>query len=219
MRRPALHIDRLPQYGTLLVALFVDVVIAPMIIASGADFAVARLIMGAVLAAAFLAVGTHGTSAAAFLVTLSALVFATLWTSAAAITVDLVLRIVFIGYVSGHILVRVLQRREVTLDTIAGAACVYMLLGLLWATGYLLLEHVRPGSFNIPDSWRVEDPMHMSPALVYFSFATLTTVGFGDVTPAGPAAGGLVVVEAVIGQLFLAITIARLVGLHIARQE
>lgn len=219
MQRPTLHIDRLPQYGTLLAALFIDVVVAPMILASGADFAVARVIMGAVLGAAFLAVGTHGTSATAFLVTLSALVFATLWTSRVAITVDLVLRIVFIGYVSGHILVRVLQRREVTLDTIAGAACVYMLLGLLWATAYLLLEHVRPGSFNIPAAWRAVDEAHLSPALVYFSFATLTTVGFGDVTPAGPAAGGLVVVEAVVGQLFIAITIARLVGLHLARRD
>lgn len=218
MQRRALRIDRLPQYGTLLVALIADILLTPIIIASGSGVVVARIFMTAVLASALLAVGTHGTSVIAFLIALGAMLFSALWTSPAAITVDLVLRLLFVGYVAGHILLQVLKREEVTLDTIAGAACVFMLLGLLWATSYLLLEHARPGSFNIPDSWRLPGG-ELAPALVYFSYATLTTVGYGDITAAGPAAGGMAVIEAVVGQLFLTVMIARLVGLHIARRD
>jgi hypothetical protein len=124
----------------------------------------------------------------------------------------------FVGYVIFLIGREILRRgEEVTLDTIAGAACVYLLLGLMWASGYILLEHQRPGSFVIPDEWRLPGNQ-LGPALVYFSYVTLTTVGYGDIRAAGPAAGGLAIAEAIVGQLFLAITIARLVGQHLSRR-
>ena len=81
----------------------------------------------------------------------------------------------------------------------------------------MLLEVLHPGSFDIPPSWRA-GPAGMVAALIYFSFITLTTVGYGDIHPSWPGAGGLVAAEAVVGQLYLAITIARLVGLHISRR-
>jgi len=218
MARRPIAIDRLPQYGTLLGAMLLDIVVTPMVAALGAGLLASRLMMVVVLVAAFFAVGTRRASVATFLVALGGLVVSSLWTSRTAITVELLLRMMFVGYVSAHVLIQVLQRREVTADTIAGAACVYMLLGLLWATAYLLLEHLHPGSFVIPPAWRLTGN-EIGPALTYFSYVTLTTVGYGDVTPAGPAAGGLAVVEAAVGQLFLAVTIARLVGLHIARRD
>jgi voltage-gated potassium channel len=210
-------INRLPHYTTLLVALFADVVLSPLVLSLGIAVVVARLIMAAVLVAALLAVGPSLGSVAAFATALIALVLSWFWTTPLAISIDLLLRMAFVGYVATNILLRVLRQEEVTVDTIAGAACVYVMLGLLWAIAYELVEHLVPGSFDIPDGWRVPHGQS-APALVYFSFVTLTTVGFGDVRAAGPAAGGLVMVEAIVGQLFIAITVARLVGLHIARR-
>ena len=99
-----------------------------------------------------------------------------------------------------------------------GAACAYTLLALVWANIYVLLEVLRPGSFNILPSWLMGAPHDPVAALAYFSSITLTTVGYGDITPAWPGAGGLAAAEAIVGQLYLAITIARLVGLHASRR-
>lgn len=93
-----------------------------------------------------------------------------------------------------------------------------MLLGVIWASAYMLLEHLRPGSFVIPNDWRLPGNQ-VGPALVYFSYVTLTTLGYGDIRAAGPAGAGMAVVEAIVGQLFLAITIARLVGQHLSKRS
>ena len=88
---------------------------------------------------------------------------------------------------------------------------------MVWCQLYLILEVLRPGSFNIPAHWSTVASGDPAPALLYFSFTTLTTVGYGDITPQWAGAAGLAAAEAVVGQLYLAITIARLVGLHISR--
>jgi ion channel len=72
--------------------------------------------------------------------------------------------------------------------------------------------------FQFPAVWRMGTAGDPTPALVYFSFVTLTTVGYGDITPQWPGAGGLAAAKAVVGQLYLAITIARLVGLHTSQR-
>ena len=139
--------------------------------------------------------------------------------SDAAITVEFALRMLFIAYVIVALTREILRQGDaVTLDTIAGAACVYMLMGVIWANAYMLLEHLRPGSFIIPDDWRLPGDQ-VGPALVFFSYVTLTTVGYGDIRTAGPAAAGMAVVEAIVGQLFLAVTIARLVGQHLSKRS
>ena len=89
----------------------------------------------------------------------------------------------------------------------------------MWGNLYLLLELIRPGSFQIPAAWRIGAIWDPAAALVYFSFITLTTVGYGDIVPMWPGAGGLAAAEAIVGQLYLAITIARLVGLHASRRS
>jgi hypothetical protein len=66
--------------------------------------------------------------------------------------------------------------------------------------------------------WRIGPTGDPQAALVYFSFVTLTTVGYGDITPQWPGAGGLAAAEALVGQLYLAITIARLVGMHTSKR-
>ena len=91
---------------------------------------------------------------------------------------------------------------------------------MIWAFGYGLVELHEPGSFDLPAI--VGEPAgadrHMA-SFVYFSFVTLTTLGYGDVTPVGSAARTLALLEALVGQLFLAILVARLVALQIAHGD
>jgi hypothetical protein len=102
-------------------------------------------------------------------------------------------------------------------NILCGAACIYLLAGILWGFAYTALEIVTPNSFIVsaPDMKHVD--LNDEPGwLVYFSFTTLTTVGFGDVLPAKAFARSLSVLEAVVGQIMLVVMMARLVGLHVA---
>ena len=104
-----------------------------------------------------------------------------------------------------------LHTKEVTTDTISGAACVYLLIGIIWSLAYGLLEHIYPGSFrfSVP-----KQTIHLTntSSFSYFSFVTLTTVGFGDITPVSKGAKLLVIMEAILGQLYIAIFLARIIG-------
>src|SRR5204863_7015600 len=99
-------------------------------------------------------------------------------------------------------------------DSIYGAFCGYLLVGLIFGHLYRCLEALSPGSFhgNADFMAHVQDERYTHFLLVYFSFVTLTTVGYGDITPASEATRGLAVVEAVIGQFYLAVLIGELIG-------
>jgi hypothetical protein len=98
----------------------------------------------------------------------------------------------------------------VTFARIQGAVAAYLLLGVIWANAYFLVELFHPGSFSGPVS--AESGAR---GWMYFSFVTLTTVGYGDVLPIQPVARSLAILEAVIGPLYLAILLARLVSLAV----
>jgi hypothetical protein len=172
-----------------------------------------------VMLAALWAAGAQRAGVLLFVPTIAAQLLAVYWGAAPLHVAALTLRVLFFGYATGLIMWRTLRSSDVTIDTIAGAACAYTLLAMVWGGLYLLLEFLRPGSFNIAAVWRMGPTGDPSAALVYFSFVTLTTVGYGDITPVWPGAGGLAVAEAVVGQLYLAITIARLVGLHTSQRS
>lgn len=111
--------------------------------------------------------------------------------------------------------------RPLTLDSVFGAACGYLFLGLAWAVLYSLVEDVRPGSFQVSPALAAEaDSAHRLPhVLTYYSFVTLTTVGCGDVTPVAPAARTFAWLEALTGQFYLAVIVAGLVSVLAAREE
>ena len=136
-----------------------------------------------------------------------------------ALLVSYLLSIVFLGLVIGFILRFLFTTDIVTGNIICAAICVYLLFGLLSALVFSSIEIVQPGSFGTPpgseDAIIRFEAEHSTDAL-YFSFVTLTTLGYGDITPQLPAAKMLVAFEAVFGQLFLAVLVARLVGMHIA---
>lgn len=219
MRAIPLKFDRLPRYVLLLVAMLSEIMVAPMLVSVWGGLFVARIVTGLMLTAALWAVGATRTNVLCFSFAAAALICASLSKDPSFVYIELALRALFVAYVAGAILWNVLQREQVTFDTIAGATCAYMLLGLVFAPIYLLIENSHPGSFDIPAAWRIGPGGDVGPAMVYFSYVTLTTVGFGDIKPNGPMAGGLVIVEAVVGPLYLAITVARLVGLHISRRD
>jgi hypothetical protein len=109
--------------------------------------------------------------------------------------------------------------RTLTFDSILGAVCGYLFLGLAWAVVYALIEGFRPGSFEISRKLVTggEPARPLPHVLTYFSFVTLTTVGYGDISPVSPATRTLAWMEAVTGQFYLAVIVAGLVSVLVAK--
>lgn len=133
---------------------------------------------------------------------------------------DLVRLITWLAFLSLVCLVLlrdlVVRSLEVNAELILGSINIYLLVGLAFAFLYGLMEFLQPGSFSgIESSDMTQEPM---PHFIYFSYVTLTTLGYGDITPFTPLAKTMSYTEAVAGQLYLAILVARLVGLYISRQ-
>ena len=106
-----------------------------------------------------------------------------------------------------------------TFDSILGAVCGYLFLGLGWAVLYALIEGFQPGSFEISPKL-VTGGEHARPlphVLTYFSFVTLTTVGYGDISPVSAATRTLSWMEAITGQFYLAVIVAGLVSVLAAK--
>lgn len=109
------------------------------------------------------------------------------------------------------VLTQVFRRGPVTRHRIEGAVAAYLLLGLAWASAYELVSLRHSGAFAAPAGATAG----AGPQWLYYSFVTLTTMGYGDITPVHPAARSLAVVEALVGQLYPAILLARLVSLEV----
>jgi hypothetical protein len=104
----------------------------------------------------------------------------------------------------------VFDREVLTTDRLWGAAAAYLMIGVLWGFLYTIVDRASPESFSIRGSVASLQLMD----LLYFSFSTLTTTGFGDIVPLTRPARTAAMLESIIGQLFLAILIARLVGVY-----
>jgi hypothetical protein len=126
-----------------------------------------------------------------------------------------IFEVLFFGYASFLILSFVLRTPRVTRELIYAALLVYVFLGLIWTGVYSALELLQPNSFSLPES--LSGPV--SHSFAYFSFTTLTTLGYGDITPLSGPARSFATMEAVVGQIYLAVLVARLVGLHISHSS
>ena len=132
---------------------------------------------------------------------------------------DVLFSSLFCIVLAAVVLAQVLREGPVTFHRIEGAVAFYLLLGLAWAFAYELVELRWPNAFVLP-SWATANPNEDPTArFVYFSFVTLTTVGYGDITAVHPFARSLVTLEALIGQLFPAILLARLVSLELYHRQ
>lgn len=104
---------------------------------------------------------------------------------------------------------QVLFSGEITKNSIIGSICIFLLLGLIWALIYLLIDEFLPNSFSglSGNNWQENFP-----DLIYFSFVSITTLGFGDIAPSGSIARFWVYSEAIIGVFYMAIVVSSLVG-------
>jgi hypothetical protein len=134
--------------------------------------------------------------------------------------VDRAFQIVFLSFIVVMLVLAIFRKRTVTADSILGAFGGYLLIAVTWGITYSLVELVWPGSFHVTEP--LEEEFHSSPdqrdwLLSYFSCCTLMTVGYGDVTPVRPVVRTLAVLEAMVGQLYLAVLVAVLVGAKVAQ--
>jgi hypothetical protein len=129
----------------------------------------------------------------------------------------LIVTTVFIGFLLLNLLRDISQESRSTSDRIFGALCAYLFIGVLFALVYTHIEYRRPGSFAIPGVQTGENRLpesELMPVFTYYSFVTLTTLGYGDIQPVAEHARTLSWLEALIGQLFLAVMVAGFVAQH-----
>ena len=129
------------------------------------------------------------------------------------------LLVAFFAFVAYHVLYSMLAEKRVTLDTIRGAVCVYLLVGLAWTYVYGTMQLIDSEAIEFPESG-------LQPAIsafgnssftqtAYYSFTTMTTLGYGDIRPQSAVARTASILQAIFGQFYLAVLVARLVVLHI----
>jgi voltage-gated potassium channel len=123
--------------------------------------------------------------------------------------------VLFVGFTIFHILRHIFEQEEVTKDTIAGAAAVYLLFALMWSFIYAVLERLQPGSFAFSATETMGEPN----IFFYFSFVTITTLGYGDIAPLTYITRSMAVLEAVVGQLYLVVLVSWLVGMYVSKKS
>ena len=125
--------------------------------------------------------------------------------------------VAWLAYAIALIIAHLFQRRDVTIDTILGAMVAYLLAAVAFAVVFQVIELQSPGSFGGFPDIASEVEGRLSSTTMYFSLVCITTMGFGDIVPLSDIARPMAVIEGVFGQLYVAVLISRLVGLHIAR--
>ena len=120
---------------------------------------------------------------------------------------------VFLGMSILALLSGILGRHEITRDTIRGSLSVYLLLGIFFALLYRIVYILKPTEFAASIA------PGMFPEFLYFSFTTLTTLGYGDISPVGSISRSLTTLEAITGPVFLTVLVSRLVGHYVSRSK
>jgi hypothetical protein len=129
---------------------------------------------------------------------------------------DEILGLVFMIFVTSVLIWTIISNPSVTTDTLAGAVSAYFLVGITFGLAYMMIERLVPGSFK--DT--IQPGKAFTPSeFTFFSFVTLTTVGYGDIVPWGAHARSVAMIEAVIGIMYPAVLISRLVGMHGSKRE
>lgn len=160
---------------------------------------------------------------------LAILSMVTLWAADLTGRVDLVVLSGFSGIafylvVTSAILAHVFRATEVTRNILAAAICAYLLMGVGWSNLYVVIENLSPGSFTsgalaIKVPGGLVDVHEQQGHFSYLSLVTLSTLGYGDITPVSQPARMLAALEAIIGQLFIGVLIASLVGQQIKSKK
>ncbi|MHB1948340.1 MAG: ion channel [Gammaproteobacteria bacterium] len=131
--------------------------------------------------------------------------------------VHFIFSILFLSLITFFVISSLMRQHEITADTLFGAICGYLLIGFTWSFIYLLIVTIDPASFSIhvdhePARARIDH-------FIYYSFVTITTIGYGDILALKSVARTFSWLEAVIGQVYLAVWISQLVGLRIIQRK
>jgi voltage-gated potassium channel len=121
--------------------------------------------------------------------------------------------IIFIGSIIYMLFKHVLKQKKVNEEVIYGAIVVYLLIGIFCALCYGIIGTLDPNGFYFGNEFIGDSRMRF----LYFSYITLTTLGYGDITPVAPVARSLAMLEAIIGQIYLVVMIAWLVGMNVSQ--
>ncbi|WP_292394267.1 potassium channel family protein [Methanoculleus sp. UBA303] len=206
---------RAMQFHYLLASLILLLVIYPYVVAGPAGPVALKVLSSIILITGVYAVSYRRRQIViAVLLGIPAFVFGWLHVITGVPALDKaesVFTLLFYAFTALIVLSRVLTTRRITTDTIYGAVSVYLLIGLTWATAYGLIESISPGSFSA-ESGHNPDGTFTFPDFIYFSFVTLATLGYGDITPVTDQARSLALLEAVSGTIYIAVLIARLVA-------
>jgi voltage-gated potassium channel len=212
---------------TVLLGLLLGLVgVVPFFEGHNSALAVVRLMLSAVLLAALYVSTRHARDliiAAAFLIP----GLTGRWLSDYGLNPELqvaaaLCTTVFLAFVTTGVLRQVLRPGRVTYDTISGAICAYLMIGVTFSFIYLSMELQWPGAFTLTGALTMTELMKTHEELqrlIYYSFVTLTTLGYGDIVPAIGPARAAAALEAIVGQMYVAILVARLVALHILHSE
>lgn len=198
-----------PGLSVVLAALVLFAFVLPPVIAPGSEnLPLADLFLTALLVAGVAILRVGAAVRGLLMAAAVAAVAVRLWPGSGAAAAALA-SLVSLGLMAVVVLAQTFRGGPVSLHRVQGAVAGYLLLGLAWAAAYAFVEAIAPGAFATA---RPEELPNRP--FIYFSFVTLTTVGYGDITPVHHAARSLALLEALTGQLYPAILIARLVTLH-----
>jgi len=126
----------------------------------------------------------------------------------------------FFFYAVARVLADIADERRMRADSLAGAAAGYLLLGVGWGLLFVAVERFAPGSFHLAEHFADRaTEAELTDLMLYYSFVTLTTLGYGDISPVTPAACTLAWVEAVTGQFYIAIVVAGLISVLVSNRN
>lgn len=138
------------------------------------------------------------------------------------IILNMVATLIFLCFIIFFLSRSVFSARKISINMIYGTTCIYIVLGVAWGELFALIDFFNPEAFSgIPAHSLIQGSLtHLTfrfENLLYYSFVTLTTLGYGDITPLFPGVKFLSILEAITGQIYIATSIARAVGLYLAR--
>jgi len=142
-----------------------------------------------------------------------------LWPTHAFFLIAAFFYLLFFGFVAWQELRAVIRQRTITAETISMSISVYLLMGIAWGLLYVVIYLRHPGAFSFPGSNVSLTSEAVFPTLIYFSLTTISTIGFGDITPAIIQARYAAVAEGITGQFYMAILVARLVGIYMSETK
>lgn len=130
--------------------------------------------------------------------------------------VNFIVALLFYLFTTGLAFRSLFTGERIDMNMIMGSICVYILVGISWSILYFFESVIHPGAFN---GVNLTSSKTLYTDLLYYSYVTLSTLGYGDITPMTPIARTLAYIEALFGQFYIAILVASFVGIHISRRD